>query len=273
MAEIRFRKRSTIGIYERGATLFGEFTGSLFNNPLIFYKECIMKRITLLCIGLMLLAGCATGSKNKPVEASQPTTAAAPQAKTGFLDGYYDKLQPGPKDGAKLRWLKPGADFKKYNKLMVDSVIFFLSHESGYKGIDGNEMKELTDAFNLELANALQDKYSIVCAPGPDVLRIQIAITDIKLSKPGMSAVTSIIPVGLACSVVKKGATDSWAGSGEVGVELLAKESTTNEVVAAAKDKKSAGFTERFSKSGSAKEAFKYWAGKIRSFMDKAQGI
>jgi hypothetical protein len=36
------------------------------------------------------------------------------------MQGYYQNLKPGPK----MRWLKPGVDFGKYNKIMLDSVIF-----------------------------------------------------------------------------------------------------------------------------------------------------
>jgi len=34
-----------------------------------------------------------------------------------------------------------------------------------------------------------------------------------------------------------------------------------------------AGFTERFSKYGSAKDAFKFWAGKFRYLLDKTHGV
>jgi len=40
-------------------------------------------------------------------------------------------------------------------------------------------MKELTDAFNLEIATTIKDKHPIVSEPGPNVLRIRLAITDI----------------------------------------------------------------------------------------------
>ena len=90
---------------------------------------------------------------------------------------------------------------------MIDTVVFFLADGSEYKGMDGNEMKELSDAFNLELANALKDKYPMVSEPGPDVIRVRLAITNIKLSKPVLSGVTGIILVGLGISLVKKGAT------------------------------------------------------------------
>ena len=219
-----------------------------------------MKKSVVLLIGLMLLVSCASTGKRK--------TGEATHAEARFLEGYYEKLGPGPKDGAKLRWLKPGVDFSKYEEFMIDSVVFFLANESEYKGIDGNEMKELTDAFNLELANALKDKYPMVSEPGPDVLRIRVAITNVKLSKPVLSGVTTIIPIGLGVSLIKKGTTGAWTGSGEIGAELLAIDTITNEVIAAAQDERSAGFTERFSKLGSAKDAFKFWAARVRTFLD-----
>jgi hypothetical protein len=86
---------------------------------------------------------------------------------------------------------------------MVDSVIFYLSDKADYKGIDPQEMKELADEFNKDIVAAFKDKYPIVADPAPDVARIRIAITNIKPSNPGVSAVTSIIPVGIGVSLVK----------------------------------------------------------------------
>lgn len=192
---------------------------------------------------------------------------------SGFLDGYYDKLQPGPKDGAKERWLKPGVDYAKYKKVMIDSVIFYYADKSEDKGIDGNEMKELSDAFNLEFVNAMKGGYTIVSEPGPDVLRLRTAITNIKKSKPVRSAISSVVPVSLGISIVKKGATSSWTGSGSTAAEFMAMDSVSGEVVAAAVDERSAGFTERFSELGSAKDAFKFWALRIRTVFDKIKPL
>ncbi|MBN1545610.1 MAG: DUF3313 domain-containing protein [Syntrophaceae bacterium] len=193
---------------------------------------------------------------------------------SGFLEGYYENLGPGPEGGVKMRWLKPGVDFAKYDKFMVDSVVFYFAEDSEYKGIDPQVMKDLADSFNKEIITALQKNYTIVTEPGPDVVRLRIAITGLKQSKPGLSAVTSVIPVGLAVSTVKKGASGSWAGSGATSAEFMALDSVTNDVIAVAADERSAGFTERFSKWGSAEEAFKFWAGRITAFIDsqKADG-
>jgi hypothetical protein len=193
---------------------------------------------------------------------------AADPATEGFLGEYAKNLAPGPKDGVKMRWLKPGVDFGKYNKVMLESVIFFLSKDSDFKGIDPQEMKELADTFNLQIINALKDKYPIVSEPGPDVLRLRIAVTDIKSSKPGMSAISSVMPVGLGISLIKKGASGSWSGSGSTSAEAMVVDSMTNDVIAVAKDDRSAAFTDRFSKWGSAEESFKFWGERIKLFMD-----
>lgn len=198
---------------------------------------------------------------------------AAEPKYSGFLGDLYKNLEPGPEGGAKMRWMKPGVMFGKYNKFMVDSVIFFFADDSEYKGIDPNEMKELADGFNQAIVAAFKDKYPIVAEPGPDVAHIRIAITGVKASKPGVSAVSSILPIGLAFSLVKKGAAGSWSGSGATSAELEALDSTTNEPIFAAVDERSAGFTERFSKWGSAQEAFKWWAEHIVAFIDNTRGM
>jgi len=190
---------------------------------------------------------------------------------SGFLGDNTKNLQPGPEGAAKMRWLKPGVDFSKYNKLMVDNVTFYFAEDSEDKGIDAEQMRELSDAFNQELVNALKDKYPIVADPGPDVARIRIAITGVKKSKPGVSAVTSILPIGLGVSLVKKGATGSWSGSGGTNAELMALDSTTNDVIAVAADERTAGFTERFTTLGAAKDAFKVWAERLRKFLDDSR--
>jgi hypothetical protein len=53
---------------------------------------------------------------------------------------------------------------------------------------------------------------------------------------------------------------------------MMALDSMSNDVLALAQDERSADFGERFSDWGSAEEAFKFWAGKVKAFLDHAQG-
>jgi len=230
--------------------------------------KALVREVMAVVMGIALMSfviSCAsTGSPSKE-------TAATPETK-GFLQGYYQNLEPGPEGGAKMRWLKPGVDFGKYSKIMLDSVIFYFADGSENKGIEPNEMKELADKCNQQIFDALNDTYPIVAEPGPDVVRIRFAITDLKQSSPGLSTVTTILPVGLAISAVKKGAGGSWTGSGATSAEFMALDSMTNEVIAVGQDDKKAGFDERFSKWGSAEAAFGFWAERIKLFMDNVRG-
>lgn len=206
---------------------------------------------------------------------AMPGISAAEIKYSGFFGNpsVYDLLKPGPEGGAKLRWLKDGVDPKKYDKFMVDSVVFYLSEQSDYKGIDPQEMKELADAFNKEIVTAFKDKYPIVAEPGPGIARLRIAITNIKQSRPGVSAVTSVIPVGIGVSLIKKGVTGGWSGSGETGVEMMALDSMTNDILVLAVDERKAEFEQRFSKWGSATDAFKFWSELCVNFIDHARGV
>jgi hypothetical protein len=207
-----------------------------------------MKKTLLLVVGIILLAGCANSLQGP--------------GKSGFLGEYAEKMTPGPEGKAKMGWLKPGADLTKYNKFMVEYVIFTLAEDSEYKGIDGDEMKKLGDAATLALANTISEKYTVVTEPGPDVLRFKSAIVGLKQSNPylsGLSVISLVNPVGLGVNIVKKGTTGSWSGSGATQAEFMLLDSMTNEVIAVGYDEYSAGFSERFSKWGSAEEAFKFW--------------
>lgn len=206
-----------------------------------------MKKAFVVLMGMMFLASCAT----------------APP-KTGFLGEYYKNLEPAPKGGvAKLRWVKPGVDFSKYKKVMVDYVVFALAEDSEYKAINGDEMKELGDAASLALVNAIKEKKNeVVAEPGPDVARVRMAIVGLKQSRPVVSGITTVIPVGLGISIIKKGATGAWSGAGATQAEAMILDSVTNEVLGVGYLEYKAGFTERYTKWGSVEDAFKYWGEK-----------
>ena len=218
------------------------------------------KSVGILICGMLLVAG----SVFSTAFAETPSTDS-------FIGEYALKLGPGPEGGAKERWLKPGVDFGKYSKVMLESVTFYFAPDSESKGIDPQELKDLADVFNLQIINALKGSYPIVSDPGPDVLRIRMAVTDLKASKPGRSAVSSVLPVGLGISLIRKGSSDSWTGSGATKAEFMILDSVSNDVIAVARDDRNAAFTERFSKWGSAEEAFKFWGERIKLCLDQTR--
>jgi putative nucleotidyltransferase with HDIG domain len=182
-------------------------------------------------------------------------------------------LQPGPPGVAKMRWLKPGVDFARYKKVILDNVLFFFAPDSEYKGMDPQELKGLADAFKQQLVASLKQTYPIVAAPGLDVARIRFAITDLRQNRPVTSDFNTDGPIGIDKDNVNRRVATSWLGSGATEAEMLIVDSLTQEVIAAAKDSKATGQKEKFTKWGAAEDAFQFWASYLRKFLDQAHGL
>ncbi|MDY6838211.1 MAG: DUF3313 domain-containing protein [Thermodesulfobacteriota bacterium] len=185
---------------------------------------------------------------------------------SGFLKDYPSFIEG--KKGVDMVYTKAGVDFSKYNKIMMDEVVFYFKKDADYKGIHPSEIQELSEAFNRAFIDALNDAYPLTDKPGPDVMRVRVGITEIKMSKPGMGTVTTIIPVGLAVSLVKKGATGGYTGIGSASMEAEFLDSVSNERIGAAIDKAPGGKLD-LGKLTPAKEAFEFWAGRLRIWLDE----
>ena len=110
----------------------------------------------------------------------------------------------------------------KYDKLMIDRVKIYLKEDAASKEIDPAELKELADYFHEAIVKAVGPAYPVVREPGPDVLRLRIAITDLVPNKPEASVVTLVVPfvwVGEAGAGAAKGEAGSTPFVGEVTIE------------------------------------------------------
>ncbi len=181
-------------------------------------------------------------------------------------------LQPGPPGGYRMRWLKPGVDFSKYHRLMLDPVVFFFAPDSEYKGMDPQELKSLADAFRRRLVDTLKKGYPIITFPAPDVARLRLAITDLRQSRPDVRGITDDGLIGFGKKNRQMRDGHFWSGTGATESELVVFDSMTQDVIAAAKDRRTVGLKEKFTKWGSAEDAIQFWAERIKMFMDKAHG-
>jgi len=211
--------------------------------------------VLAISIVLAMAAGCAT----------QKT------ARSGFLENY-PVFEPGPKGGVDSVYLKKNVDFTSYDKVMMDHVAFYFSEDAKYKGIHADELKELADTFHKAFAEALANAYPLVDKPGTGVMRIRTAIIDLVPSKPGLSGVTTVVPIGLAIDLVKSGAGGGHTGVGQASIEVEFLDSMTNERIAAALDTKPGDKLEGLTKWGAAKGAFEFWAKRLRTSLDQIHG-
>lgn len=190
---------------------------------------------------------------------------------SGFLSDY-SQLKPGPKGGVAQLYMKEGVNFEQYNKIMLDQVVFYFKQDAENQAIDPDEMKELADKYNRAVIDALGDAYPLVSEPAPDVMRVRVAITDLQLPIRALNAVSSVVPAGIAISLVKKGLTGKSTGVGEISMEFELLDSQTNGRLAAGVDRRAGGKVDSMTKFGTAEDAFKFWAQRLRTRLDEFHG-
>ena len=144
---------------------------------------------------VIALAGCAGGG------APQGGAGSAAVSNTGFLSDY-SKLQPVDGVDGTYRFIDTSANLRPYTKVTVDPVQVFLSPNPDYKGMQPDAMKRMTDAFRMEFVGALASGYQVVNQPGPDVLRIRLAITGVQPTSPALG-VTDFIPIKALFNVAR----------------------------------------------------------------------
>lgn len=184
----------------------------------------------------------------------------------GFLEDY-SMLEKDPDKKISLKYLAPAVEWGKYNKIQLDRVIVFIDDDAKYEGIDPNDLKDLTDYFHKALFEALSDRFIFVPNSGIGTIRMRIALTDVTPSKPAMNTVSTIVPVGLAVSTVKRGTTGTGLAVGRASVEMEIIDSMSGRRLAAAVDHRAGGKQVFSNKWADTKKSMDYWATKVETLM------
>jgi hypothetical protein len=215
-------------------------------------KKSISILSILLLAAVFLTAGCAE----------------TPKKYSGFLKDYPSFTQG--KEGVDMVFVKEGVDFAKYNRIMLEQVVFYFKEDAENKGIKPEEIAELAEAYQKAFVDTFHGSYPLTEKPGEDVLRVRIAVTDIEPSNPAVGSITTVVPVGLAVSLAKKGATGEYTGIGSATMEAEFLDSVSQERLGAAIDKAPGGKLD-VGKLSPAKAAFKFWATRLKAFLDESR--
>jgi hypothetical protein len=182
-------------------------------------------------IAVMLMAGgCAQ------------TSRAPDAADSGFLGADYALLKPGKPDQAQLVYFRPGVEWSRYRKVLLDPVTGWKGRESTGRGISPQDEQRLVDYFYSIIRDALEKEgFSLVALPEPDTLRVRVAITKAQESDVALNVISTVIPVLHAVSSLEKAATGKPSFVGEAQIEVKATDAMTGELLAAGIDHRVGG--------------------------------
>ena len=218
----------------------------------------IIRRLMWGTICMVALAGCA--------HSTQATGYWGKAEPSGFLKDY-STLRPAADDTeATLVYRTPDqAKFKSYKKVWLEPVQVWRGEKSDAKDMDKEDADFLSQFLWSRLDEELRKDYEMVQAPGPDVLRLRVGITESGKNIPVLDNLTAAYPAAYVLSKGKKyiGGTESFVGKASIEAEVT--DSQTGEVLAAAVDRRGGGkyFWKSLTRWGDVEEAYTYWAKKF----------
>ena len=195
--------------------------------------------------------GCAAGQTGK----AKPS---------GFL-GDYAQLREGAKGQALMVYVKPDAQFAKYPKLLIDPVTIWRTAETST--IPPMEAQNLIEDLEDVIRMTLDDDYEIVKQPGPDVLRLRVAITEAEGSWRVVDGrLGDRLDKDLQAVTPKQPSSATRGFVGKAGIEAEILDSASNTRLAAAIDRRAGEHTLKPDKDewDDVEDAFRFWAERLR---------
>jgi hypothetical protein len=157
---------------------------------------------------------------------------------SGFLGSGYARLQPGGKGEADLRWVNPDARWSRYDAVMIDPVTFFGDDTSK---VSPPDQQLLCNYFYGAIREAFAKKFQVVDQPGPGVMKLQVAVTDVAAATPGLRTISTVVPQLHALNTAQSLATGKLLFVGGAQVEGKVTDSMTGELLAEAVDREVGG--------------------------------
>jgi hypothetical protein len=193
---------------------------------------------------------------------------------SGFL-GDYSVLRPGQAGEAYLLYINPKADFRAYDKVLLDPVVLWAPSQSRLARLSPEETEKLKSHLQTYLRTQLSQSFTIVEQPGPGVMRIRTAITEAHPSHPVMDMVTNVLPIGWVMTGAQRLLLGTHAFVGKASLEAEAVDAVTGERLLAAVDRRAGRkiLGGKFSSWDDVLSAQETWAERIKTRLaDLCQG-
>jgi hypothetical protein len=212
-------------------------------------------------VAASLLGGCATTKQGRSVD-----------VKAGVLLDDYSILREGKGKEVALTYKNEKANWANYTKVMIDPVLFQKPEKASEEELA--DLQKLASNLHSQLMAQLGADYQVVTSAGPNTIRVQTAFFDAE--KKGMvgNFLSSLVPVGVAISILKDFATGKPLSVGEISGEAKVTDSETGELLAAALDRRVGQKYSKgtFSSWAEANDAMEYWAKRMRFAFCQTRG-
>ena len=205
-----------------------------------------------------------------PTLAAQEETATT----TAFLGDFSD-LQQARNDDDMVVYRTAEGVLTPYTRFLIDPVLIYFGSETSGGGVDPSELTRLAEYLRDAAVGQLQevDRFEVVDAPGPGVLRIRAAITNVdpagsvvNIATRAAAAVTT--PTGVGFLVPR-------VDLGSASIEVDMRDAETDErlvvVVATERGRRFLSGFRGVKPWGDVEAAFRSWAEQLRETLERIQ--
>lgn len=169
-------------------------------------------------VAAILLAGCASNS-NMPNQMEY----------SGYLPNYSDLTQTtGPDGETFLRYINPKLNPANYSAIIVDPVVFYPKAEPTAQ-VSQATLDQIRGYGTTCLRQAIASRVRVVDAPGPGVVKLQVALTGVATTAAGLKPyqyVPQAFVISMAINAVEGAPQQS-----KLLVEALGTDSVSGEVL------------------------------------------
>lgn len=152
---------------------------------------------SVLLSALILFGGCAADYKVAP---------------SGFLaEETYASLDDGEYQDQLVTWSNESVDVADYRAFLVDPIELRIDDDADARDMTDEKKAKLSEYFHGQVVDFLGEDHAIVETPGPEVLRVRIAVTDVRKAVVALNIhpATSIAGFGLGAAAMEAEVTDS----------------------------------------------------------------
>lgn len=220
-----------------------------------------VRELALALVAAGLLAAPLGGALAQPVESE-------------FIVGM-PPLEPSPAVQGALAWRKGGVNFGSYDRIMLDRVQFVLADDSESRAIDPAQLTAVGQSLIERIHDAMEPEYPIVDKPGPGVLRLRLAITDVRVeqseaTKPA-KGIFAFTPIGLGVNAIASTASVETDLSG-ARFEVEALDSASGMRIGVFIDPEPSQHVSGERSWETLQQSFTFYASRLRTVFDREHG-
>lgn len=189
---------------------------------------------------------------------------------SGFMDNYDDLKRVDGFSDFVWGYTKRPLILKDYNAAVIDPILVYLRPDTAGVGLDPEKLAELTTFFRTSVMEQLEKlrDFEVVDKPGPGVMRVRIAITDLNVSRGGVNVGTKVAAMATVGAGFLVPAVD--VGGATMECEILDSESGERLVAIVDTDRGRRMFNFKSMKTlGDAKAAMREWAKDFRTNLER----